>query len=137
MRPHPYLRAYMAGITVPCFLLLFLMAVFTLLRYGYELPAPLERVVVFPMAVAPNAWGLWNALYLAQRGRLRLSLGVHGALLPFLLAPAAYLTTRLVGFDVPEPLAQAFPLVFPVAVVTFYLVWKHVVGFLNELQGIA
>lgn len=137
VRTHPYLRAYMAGITFPCFLLLFIMAGFTVARHVYEVPVPIERVIVFPMAGAPNAWGLWNALYVARQGRRRLPLGVHGAILPFLLAPIAYTVTRLVGFDVPEPLARAFPFVFPVAVTAFYLIWKHVVGFLNDLLGIA
>ena len=136
MRPHPYLRAYMAGITLPCFLLLFLMLGFTIARYVCDVPVPLERVIVFPMAVVPNAWGLWNVLFVARRPRRWLSLGAHGAVLPFLLAPTAYTVTRLVGFEVPEPLARAFPLVFPVVVTAFYLIWKHVVGFLNELLGI-
>ena len=116
LRPHPYLRAYMAGITFPCFLLLFLMAAFTIARHVYDIPVPLERVIVFPMAIVPNAWGLWNALYVARYGRRWLSLGAHGAVLPLLLAPTAYAVTRLVGFEVPEPLAGAFPFVFPAAV---------------------
>ena len=137
VRPHPYLRAYMAGITFPCFLLLFLMVGFIIARHVYHVPVPLERVIVFPMAVVPNAWGLWNALYVARHGRRRLSLGAHGAVLAFLLAPTAYAVTRLVGFEVPEPLARAFPFVFPAGVTAYYLIWKHVVGFLNDLLGIA
>jgi len=137
MRPHPLLRAYLAGIALPTFLTLFLLAGFTIARQVFEVTAPLERVIVFPMAVAPNAWGLWNVLYVARHPRRWLSLGAHGALLPFLVAPFAYAVTRFVGFAVPEPVAQAFPYVFPVVVVVFYLVWKHVVGFLNELLGIA
>lgn len=127
----------MAGITFPCFLTLFLLAGFTLARHVYAVSTPLERVIVFPMAMVPNAWGLWNVLYVARHDRSRLSLGAHGALLPFLLAPTAYAVTRLIGFEVPEPLARAFPLAFPVVVAAFYLIWKHVVGFLNELLGIA
>jgi hypothetical protein len=137
VRPHPYLRAYMAGITLPCFLLLFVMVAFTVARHVYDVAIPLERVIVFPMAVVPNAWGLWNVLYVACDGRWRLSPGAHGAVLPFLLAPIAYTVTRLVGFEAPEHLAQALPLVFPVVVAVFYLIWKHVVGFLNEVLGIA
>ena len=136
VRPHPYLRAYMAGITFPCFLLMFLMVGFTVARYVCDVAVPLERVIVFPMAVVPNAWGLWNALYVARHGRRWLSLGAHGAVLAFLLAPTAYAVTRMVGFEVPQPLAGAFPFVFPAAVAAYYLIWKHVVGFLNELLGI-
>lgn len=134
---HPYVRAYMAGITFPCFMLLFVMIVFTLARHVYAVPVPIERVIVFPMAIAPNAWGLWNVFHVARHGRRRLPIGAHGAILPFLLAPTAYAITRLVGFEVPEPVARAFPLVFPAAVAVFYLLWKHLVGFLNELLGIA
>jgi hypothetical protein len=137
MRPHPLLRAYMAGITLPCFVTLFLLAGLTIARRMTEVPVSLERVIVFPMAVVPNAWGLWNMLHLALRQRSRLSLGAHGALLPFLLAPTAYAVTRLVGFTLPQPMVDAFPFAFPVVVTVFYLVWKHVVGFLNELLGIA
>jgi len=136
MRPHPYLRAYMAGITFPCFFLLFLMIGFTIARHVYDVPVPLERVIVYPMAIVPNAWGLWNVLYVSRHGRRWPSLGAHGAILAF-LAPAAYAVTRLVGFELPEPLARAFPFVFPVGVTVYYLAWKHVVVFLNELLGIA
>ena len=127
----------MAGLTLPCFLLLFLLAGFVVARHVYQAPIPIERVIVFPMAVVPNTWGLWNALYVALHGHRRLPLGAHGAVLPFLLAPLAYAVTRWVGVEVPEPLLRAFPFVFPVVVVVFYLLWKHVVGFLNELLGVA
>jgi hypothetical protein len=137
MRPHPLLRAYLAGIAFPCFVTLFLLAGLTVARRVSDVPVSLERVIVFPMAVAPNAWGFWNMLHVALRGRRRLSLGAHGALLPFLLAPAAYGVTQLVGFTVPAPVAHGFPFAFPVVVAVFYLLWKNVVGFLNELQGIA
>ncbi len=87
MNQHTYLRAYMAGITVPTIFLLVVATVFTMLRYVFDVPVPVERVIVFPMAVVPNAWGLWNILFVALRSRWQLSLGLHGALLPILLAP--------------------------------------------------
>lgn len=136
MRTHPYLRAYLAGIALPCFLLLFLMTGVLFARSVHGLPAPLERMIVLPMAIVPNAWGLWNALYVARRQRRWLPLGAHGALLAFLLAPTAYAVARLVGFEPSEPAARAFLFVFPAAVTAYYLAWKHVVGFLNELLGI-
>jgi len=135
--PHPYLRAYMAGITAPCFLLLFVIIGFTLARHVYHVSVPLERVIVFPMAIAPNAWGLWNVLYVARHTRWRPPIGVHGALLACLFAPMAYAVTRLAGFEVPEPLTRAFPVILPAGVAIYYLLWKHVVRFLNELLGIA
>ncbi|MGH9314128.1 MAG: hypothetical protein ACRD09_09265 [Vicinamibacterales bacterium] len=135
MRGHPLLRAYMAGIVVPTVFLLVIMTVFTLARYVYDVPVPVERVVVFPMAVVPNLWGLWNMLHLAHPVR-RLALGLHGALLPFLLAPTAFLVTRLVDFPIPAVVAAGFPIGFPVGVILYYLAWKHVVGFLNRLVAV-
>ena len=63
---HPYLRAYMAGTVVPTLFLLVVITVFAYHRYYYEVPIqfvvgvpgrPLERMLVFPMAIVPNTWG--------------------------------------------------------------------------------
>ena len=60
MRTHPYLRAYMAGIVLPTAFLLVIMTVDVYHRYYLEvssqfvlgMPArPLERTLVFPMAI--------------------------------------------------------------------------------------
>jgi len=136
MNQHPYLRAYMAGIVTPTLFLLVVMTFFTVARYGYDVPVPIERVIVFPMAVVPNLWGLWNILYLRLRERRRLSLGLYGALLPFVLAPAGLAVTRALDFPVPAYVSAAYPAGFPVALVVYYLAWKHVVGFFNEVLGI-
>ena len=88
MKPHPYLRAYMAGIVVPTMFLLIIVSVYAYNRYYFEgssqfvipLPGePLDRAIMFPMAVVPNVWGAWNMLYLALRSRFRWALGIHGA----------------------------------------------------------
>src|SRR4029453_12668380 len=100
MNRHPYLRAYLAGICVPTIFLLVVATGFTFLRYVYNFPAPIERVIVFPMAVVPNVWGLWNILFVAWHRRLHLSLGLHGALLPFLLAPLGIAVTGLMNFSI-------------------------------------
>jgi len=64
MHKHPFLRAYLAGIAIPTAFLLALMTAYTIDRYVYEnVPIPIERVIVFPMAAVPNAWGLWNVIY--------------------------------------------------------------------------
>src|SRR5262245_19614962 len=47
MKTHPFLRAYMAGITVPTVALLFGMMAFVVARYVYDVPVPIERVIVF------------------------------------------------------------------------------------------
>ena len=96
MRPHPYLRAYMAGIVVPTLFLLVMMTVLMFYGFYFEVPnqfvlglpaPPLDRALVFPMAIVPNAWGVWNMLHLRLRSRPRWSLGLHGAVLPLLLMP--------------------------------------------------
>src|SRR5438477_3499587 len=98
MSQHIYLRAYMAGIVVPTVFLLVVATVFTIARYVYNIPVPVERVIVFPMAVVPNAWGLWNVLFVALRSRLQLSIGLHGALLPVLLAPFGFVVASILYY---------------------------------------
>lgn len=137
MNQHPYLRAYLAGIAVPTVFLLVVMSGYIVFRYVYNFPVPLERFIVFPMAVVPNAWGLWNVLFVAWRRRVRLSVGLHGAILPIVLAPLGLIASVLLNFSIPGFAAHAFPILAPLALIVYYLVWKYVVGFLNRLLGIA
>jgi hypothetical protein len=144
MRPHPYVRAYMAGIVVPTLFLLVIMAIFAYHRYYFEVPnqfvvplpgRPLERALIFPMAVVPNVWGVWNALHVAVRRRLQMSLAMHGALLPLVLMPAGTaLASALDVFHIQWRFA--LPMI-PIAMATYYLAWKYLVEFLNEEVGIA
>ncbi len=135
MNKHAYLRAYMAGIAVPTPLLLIGLTVFAIARYGFHLALPVERMIVFPLAVVPNLWGLWNMLYLRLRAGPHLPLGLHGGILPFILAPAGILLARAFGFQ--NVLTPLLGVLFPIGVILYYLIWKLVVGFLNELLGIA
>jgi hypothetical protein len=137
MNQHPYLRAYLAGIAVPTFFLLVIMMGYTLLRYVYNFPVPVERVIVFPMAVVPNAWGLWNLLFVALRSRLQLSIGLFGALLPLLLAPLGIIVASLLNFSILHFAAHAFPIAALVALLVYYFAWKYLVGFLNRVLEIA
>ena len=144
MRPHPYLRAYMAGIVVPTLSLIVIMAIFAYHQYYFEVSSqfvvglpgrPLERAIVFPMAVVPNAWGLWNMLRLALASRVRLSLGVHGAVLTLVLMPGGVALARVLdAFTIQWQFA--LPMI-PIGMATYYLAWKYFVGFLNEELGIA
>lgn len=144
MRPHPFLRAYMAGIVVPTATLVIILTVYAYNRFYFEvssqfvipLPgAPLDRAIVFPMAVVPNLWGAWNMLYLALRSRLHWSIGVHGALLPLLLMPLGVaLASALDVFQLQWEFV--LPMV-PVGMTVYYLAWKYLVGFLNQEVGIA
>ena len=144
MRPHPYLRAYMAGIVVPTLILLVSMTVFACFHFYFEVPSqfvlemparPLERAIVFPMAIVPNLWGLWNMLYLAVRSRVRLPLGLHGALLPLFLIPGGVALARVLDVFTIQ-LHYALPII-PIGMAVYYLAWKFAVEFLNEEMGIA
>ena len=144
MRSHPFLRAYMAGIVVPTVFLLVIMTVNAYQRYYFEVSsqfvlgfstAPLERALLFPMAVVPNVWGLWNMLHLALRSRMRWPLGLHGALLIWVLVPAGVLLARTLDVFTIQ-WRFALPMV-PIGMAVYYLAWKYVVGFLNEEMGIA
>jgi hypothetical protein len=144
MRPHPYLRAYMAGIVVPTLFLLVVVAVHAFQRYYFEVPSqfvlaypalPLDRAFLFPMAVVPNAWGLWNMLHLALSSRVRMPLGVFGSLLVLILFPGGVALTRLFdSFTIQTDLAV--PMI-PIGMGVYYLAWKYAVGPLNEEMGIA
>ena len=136
MNRHPYLRAYMAGVTIPTMVLLVAMFAFTIARYVFNVPLPIERVIVFPLAVVPNSWGVWNILWLAS-GR-RIPIGIFGALLPFLLVPGGLLVLHLVGLSITSFVPRAVPLfLFPVGVVIYYLVWKYLVAALNSIVQIS
>ncbi|MGC2464581.1 MAG: hypothetical protein WA517_05250, partial [Candidatus Acidiferrum sp.] len=84
MNQHRYLRAYMAGIVVPTIVLVIGVTAFCIARYVYNFPPPIERIMIFPMAAVPNLWGFWNMLFIASHSRTHLTIGLHGALLPFL-----------------------------------------------------
>src|SRR5438876_11398620 len=98
MNKHPLLRAYLAGIAVPTIFLMIVATVFTLVRYVYNAPIPIERVIVFTMAFVPNLCGLWNVLHAALFTQGRLLLVIFGCLLPLLPALAGYFVTRLFDF---------------------------------------
>jgi hypothetical protein len=148
MNTHPYLRAYMAGIVAPSVALLIALTVFILTRIVFHVPIPIERVIIFPMAVIPNAFGLWNMFYVWSRPHRNLPIGLHGALLPLILVSIGTVAAELGGFlvigsqgvtwfgvvSVPYSVVVVW---FLAALVLYYLVWKHVVGFLNQVLGIA
>ncbi len=148
MKPHPYLRAYMAGVVVPSVGLLVAMTVFIVARLIYRIPIPIERVLIFPMALVPTLFGAWNILYVWLRPRRHLPIGFHGALLPFVLAAIAFTNATSLGFLEVTPrgfiLFQAITIHyafvatgFVCLLIVYYLLWKHLIGFFNELLGIA
>src|SRR5579859_466895 len=98
MNTHPYLRAYMAGSAVPTMMLVVVLSGFLIARYTFHIPIPIERAIVFPMALVPNMFGAWNMFYLWLRPRRHLPIGFHGAILPFLIAPAGFFVATCSGF---------------------------------------
>ena len=148
MNSHPYLRAFLAGAFVPTLILPVLLAGFIFLRLVLQDPFPFERGLVFPMALVPSLWALWNMLWLGSHSRTRLPIGIHGALLPLLLVPSgATLATSLGILSLGANGATWFhALYIPYAVIAlfflgalagYYLAWKYIVGFLNRTLGIA
>ena len=135
MNKHPFLRAYLAGICVPTIFLLVIMIGYTCARYVWNIPTPIERVIVFPMAFVPNLWGLWNVLHRAFLGRV--SLGIFGGLLPLLLAPLGYLMTRILDFSISQHALAMVPIGLPIGMILYYLVWKYLVSSLNAELGVA
>lgn len=148
MKTHPYLRAFLAGVFVPTLILPLMLTGFILLRLVLHAPIPIERGLVFPMALVPLLWGLWNMAWLASHARTHLGVGPHGALLPFLLVPGGTAiglglgvlsleATHVIWFGAVS-LPYAFVAAgFVVALIVYYLVWKYIVDFVNRELGIA
>lgn len=148
MKTHPYLRAYLAGIFAPTLVLPVILCVFILARLVLHVPVPVERFLIFPMAVIPSLFGVWNVLYLGSHARTHLPIGLHGAILPFLGAPTGALVAHCLGMftfgaggviwfancRVPYGLIAVL---FLAGVALYYLVWKYIVGSLNRVLGIA
>ena len=148
MNSHPYLRAFLAGAFVPTLALPLMLTGFIILRLVLEVPFPFERGLVFPMALVPSLWALWNMLWLGSHSRTHLPIGVHGTLLPLLLLPSGTTLATSLGilglgssgvtwfhtFYIPYTVIALF---FLGALAGYYLVWKYIVGFLNRTLGIA
>jgi hypothetical protein len=148
MKAHPYVRAYMAGVFAPSLVLLLALTAFVVGRLMLHIPIPIERVIVFPMALVPNAFGVWNILYVWSRPHVGWTIGLHGAVLPFCLVTmgtiaavsGGLLTINATGVIWFQSIRVPYLLLAPwflAAVAIYYLVWKHLVGFLNRLLEIA
>lgn len=147
MNTHPYLRAFLAGAFVPTLVLPIMLTVFIVVRLVLQFPVPIERGIVFPMALVPSLWALWNMLWIGSHERTGLSIGAHGALLPLVLAPAGALVGAVsgvfalgaTGVNWFETLHIPYALIacgFVGALAAYYLLWKYVVSFLNRTLGI-
>ncbi len=148
MNTHPYLRAYLAGIFLPTLVLPLMLTVFILLRIGLRSPVPIEQAMIFPMAIVPSLFGLWNMLWLRSHGRTHAPIGLHGAVLPLLMAPAGGwvgVSLGVLQFEAGgvvwfQALHVPYALIAPcflAALAGYYLVWKYIVGTINRVLGIA
>jgi hypothetical protein len=148
MNTHPYLRAYLAGIFLPTLVLPLLLTVFIVVRIVLQVPVPIEQAIIFPMAVAPSLFGLWNMLWLGTHGRTHLPIGLHGAILPLLLMPLGATTAICLGvltlsahgaiwFNACQIPYTLIAPCFLAALAGYYLVWKYIIGWLNRVLGIA
>jgi hypothetical protein len=133
--PHPYLRAYMAGITIPTAFLLVILAVFVTVHQVHHEALPIDRILVFPMAIAPNLWGIWNMVYVVIRRRRDWPVGLHGFLLTLVVGPLGWTIAHAMGI----PIAALGTIIaaFPLVMVLYYLLWKYGVAALNEVLGVA
>jgi hypothetical protein len=148
MKTHPFLRAYLAGIFTPTLVLPLILVVYITVRLVLNVPVPIERFLIFPVAVVPSLFGVWNMLYIASHPRTHLPIGLHGAILPFLGAPTGAFVAHCLGMlefgaggviwfqacHVPYGLIAVG---FLAGVAIYYLVWKYIVGGLNRVLGIA
>lgn len=133
---------------MPTLLLPLMLAGFIVVRLGMQIPFPIERGLVFPLALVPSLWALWNMLWIGSHARTHLSIGAHGALLPLLLMPSGAVVATCLGilhlgssgvtwfqsFYVPYALIAPE---FACALAGYYLLWKYIVGFVNRVLGIA
>ena len=83
MKPHPYLRAFLAGAFVPTLILPLMLTGFIVVRLALQFPFPIERGLVFPMALVPSLWAIWNMLWVGSHPRTLSPSGCTGRCCPF------------------------------------------------------
>jgi len=145
MDRHPYLRAYMAGITPPVIFLPLLVALVVAIGHATSLlPRQVEWIFLFPLIIIPNAFGLWNMLYVKLHSYWHHPIGLHGAALPFFLGPTVFMVGASLGLvRVTDQALVYFDIIrFPywyvtiapfLAVAAYYLIWKYMIGSLNRV----
>jgi hypothetical protein len=130
---HPYLRAYMSGIALPTIVVPFVLIGLSLQSSAAH-EFHIEDVLVFPIGLVPNAWGLWNLLYVWLRRRREIPAGIYGAALAFVLAPLAFGLQLALGKVLWT--TELFAVGFPAALVVYYLAWRFGVARVNNVLGI-
>jgi hypothetical protein len=65
-------------------------------------------------------------------------LGCHGALVPVFLVPVALVAAKAFGFELTLAASGTIVAVaVPLLAIIYYLAWKYLVRFVNEVLGIA
>jgi len=137
---------YMAGILVPTLVLPMLLTVFIVTRIGMQLSIPIEQVMIFPMAVVPSLLVCEHRLS-GVATRFTHPIGLHGAVLPLLMAPLGALVAtslnvlqfRSNGMLWFQALSIPYALVIPLSGGDGGILpgVEDLVGFLNRVLGIA
>jgi hypothetical protein len=130
---HPYLRAYLSGIALPTMVVPIVVLVLSL-QHPTGHSFHIEDVLIFPIGLVPNAWGLWNMLYVWLRKRREIPVGPYGVALVLLIAPAAFGIQLALGNMLWTPGLVAVGL--PITLVLYFLTWKYVVARINDVLGV-
>jgi hypothetical protein len=132
----------MAGIAAPTAFLLILVCIEQL---THSIPRQEESFLWFPLAVVPNAFGVWNILYVLLRPHWHHPIGLHGVALLFFIAPIGlafasmqgvvrFEAKALVEFGGTIRLPYSYLIFLPfVGMAVYYLIWKYAVGYLNRV----
>lgn len=131
-----HLHAYLAGAAVPTVLLPVMLVTYCAVRSQINPDIGLERMMQFPLALAPLVWGVWNVVWASQPEQQRLPLGVHGAVVPVVLAPLAVWGYESLGVKLPEGAVGFIGPGIPLMMALYFVLWRTVVGRLNKLLDV-
>lgn len=142
-------KAYLAGAALPTLVMLLVLALVFVARFVLRVAVPVERGLIFPMAVVPALFGFWNVLYIALHdAHPEWKIAVHGALFPVVMIPLGASCAVALDFlritaagalwfnQVTLPFSFLLPW-FALVVLGYYLVWKYLVAYLNRVVELA
>ena len=148
MNPHPYLRAYLAGVFVTTLILPSCSRRSSSFASCFRCPSPLSAVSSFPCPSSPRSGdcGTCSGSPRASARILPSACTARCCLFCCCLSeppsPTATAFSRLGATSVTWFNALSIPyaliaVVFCCGVAAYYLVWKYIVGFINRTLGIA
>jgi hypothetical protein len=117
MPSHRYVRAYLAGSSLPTLVVaaagLIAVAIFD------RLESPVQRALLLPTATNPAIWGFWNVLWVALGPRWRVQIGWHGVMLALLLISVGVLLAGPLNVSEITPQRAGAVLIPPALPITF------------------